>query len=115
MLEPSTSSSSTTLVGSNGRPRNPAVQNKAVRSVLAERRSSTGSPDAPSALGPPPREAQKRWPLLSSWTTPNDTSPRRASSLGGTTATDTQADSRPAAAGRVPSIGSTTSNARGRP
>src|SRR2546429_9295291 len=107
MLEPSTSSSSTTLVGSNGRPRRPAVQNNAVRSVLAESRISSGSPDALSARIPPPRDAQKRWPLLSSWTTPNDTSPRRAASLGGTTATDTHADPSPAAPGRGPAIGIT--------
>src|SRR5260370_40316308 len=107
MLEAATSSSGSTLVGSTGRPRRPAVQNNAVRSVLAESRISSGSPDALSALVPPPRDVQKRWPLLSSWTTPNDTSPRRAASPGGTTAVDTHADSRPAAAGRVPAIGST--------
>jgi hypothetical protein len=50
---------------------------------------------------------------LSSCTTPNETSPRRASSDGGTTAIDTQHDSSPAAAGRVPSIGSITKKPRG--
>src|SRR5262249_16038234 len=110
MLEPSTSSSSTTLVGSSGRPRSPAVQNRLRRSVLSESRSSSSSPDAPSRPAPRPRVAQKRCPFLSSCTTPNDTSPSRASSLGGTTATDTHPDSSPPAPGRLPSPPPTTPN-----
>ena len=86
MLEPSTSSSSTTLVGSSGRPRSPAVQNSAPRSVFADGASGIGDPVAVSARAPPPRDAKNRAPVLSSWTTPNDTSPSRASSDGGTTA-----------------------------
>ena len=99
MLEPSTSSSSTTLVGSRARPRSPAVQNSAPRSVLADGTIGIGDPVAVSARTPLPREARNRAPVFNSWTTPNDTSPSRASSDGGTTPTDTQHDSRPAAAG----------------
>ena len=47
--------------------------------------------------------------------TPNETSPKVASSFAGTTATETQQDSSPAAAGRVPSTGSITRIARGSP
>ena len=115
MLEPSTSSSSTTLVGSKGRPRSPAVQNSALRSVFADGPSGIGDPVAVSARAPRPATPTNRAPVFSSWTTPNDTSPSRASSDGGTTPIDTQHDSSPAAAGRVPSTGSTTKNARGRP
>src|SRR5690348_14182159 len=103
------------LVGSSGRPRRPAVQNSALRSALLDGASPSGSPAAVSGPAPPPRRALNQPPVLSLTTTPNDTSPRRASSDGGTTAIDTQHDSSPAAAGRVPSIGSTTRKARGWP
>ena len=48
-------------------------------------------------------------PDLISTTQPTDTSPIRTPSRRGATATDTQHDSSPAIAGRVPSMGSTTS------
>src|SRR5262249_40210246 len=115
MLEPSTSSSSTTASGTDGRPRRPPAKNNAPRSTLVDGATGMRDPSARSATAPSPGAAWKRSPDLSSWTTPNPTSPSRASSDGGTTATDTQQDSSPAAAGRVPSTGSTTKNARGRP
>ena len=46
---------------------------------------------------------------MSSTTTPTLTSAMRGSPSSGAAATETQEDSNPASAGRVPSIGSTTS------
>ena len=62
-----------------------------------------------SGVTPAPRSATKATPLLSSITTPTATSPMVGSEPSGAAATDTQQDSRPASAGRVPSIGSTIS------
>ena len=91
--DPSISRSSTIDSGSTGRPRNPAVQNSAPRSVFADSRIGSGEPSARSARGPATaRRGKKRSPLLISCTTPNHVSPSVASSRGGTIAIDTQQD-----------------------
>ncbi len=56
---------------------------------------------------PEPRSATKRSPFLISWMTPATTSPMVGSGPAGTAAMLTHAISKPAAAGRVPSMGST--------
>ena len=67
-----------------------------------------GSPEARRISTPAPFSAAKTSPVLISWTTPATTSPIVGRADGGTAAMLTQADSKPAAAGRVPSMGSTT-------
>ena len=47
-------------MGSDGRPRSPAVQNSASRSVLADSETGIGVPSASIALAPAPRSATKR-------------------------------------------------------
>ena len=73
-----------------GRPRRPAVQNSASRSVFRRRRErdrrAVGASRRARRRRAAPRSAS---PVLSSCTTPNDTSPSRASSSGGTTPIDT--------------------------
>ena len=100
--EESISSPRTVAVGTAGRPRKPYVQKSRARSVFAE---STGV----GSTGPS-EPAAKSAPDLISTTHPASTSaivgcpsPLRAA------ATETHADSSPAIAGLVPSIGSTTS------
>ena len=100
MLEPSTSSSSTTLVGQQRRARGAPRSRTARRGrcwPTARSGSAIRSRSPPRA--PSPRDARNRAPVFSSCTTPNDTSPSRASSDGGTTPTDTQHDSSPGRGG----------------
>ena len=108
--DPSISVSSAIDTGSTGRPRKPGgPEQRAEIGVVGRARSEPANRRRVRARVPPPLVAKKRSPLLISCTTPNATSPeRRVERDGGMTAIDTQQDSRPAAAGRVPSIGSTT-------
>ncbi len=65
------------------------------------------APEARFMLKPAPFSATKRSPPLISCNTPATTSPIVGAGRGGTAAMLTQAISKPAAAGRVPSMGST--------
>src|SRR2546429_38723 len=85
------------------RPRTPYVQN--IRSSRSFLESLTGGP----SRTPRPRSARNTWPDGISTMHPTVTSPIRTPWRSGAAATDTQHDSRPAIAGRVPSMGSTTS------
>src|SRR6202035_3343584 len=90
--------------GRAGRPRNPYAQKSRDRSAAPL--STTDRDD----VIPSPREARYHSPDLTSTTQPPETSAIVGSpSPSGASATATHADSRPAIAGRVPSIGSTTS------
>ena len=78
-------------------------------------RSFAESRAGPPSTSPPPRSARNTAPDGISTTHPIVTSPIAGSPSSGAAATDTQQDSRPASAGRVPSIGSTTSTAEASP
>ena len=103
----SMSSSSTLARTTAGRPRKPSAQNRLSRSVRPVGRNGMSAPEARVMLKPASFSATKRSPLLISCTTPATTSPIVGVGDAGTAATLTQAISKPAAAGRVPSTGST--------
>src|SRR5215218_1308735 len=103
--EASIRSASTSAVGRAGRPRKPYVQNILSSRSLADWRTGGDS------TSPAPRSARKTTPDGISTTQPTLTSPIVTPSRSGAAATETQHASRPARAGRVPSIGSTTSTA----
>ena len=100
--EASISSPSASAITRTGRPRRPYAQNIRETSRFADSDGAGSSP--------PPRSATKARPDLISTTQPVTTSPIRAwrSESKRAAATETQAASNPAIAGRVPSIGSTT-------
>src|ERR1700683_4582916 len=102
--EASIRSPSTSTVARAGRPRNPYPQN--MRETFdAPPRETDRDDDTPPSLTP-----RNQSPDLISTTQPTDTSAIVGSpSASGASATATQQDSSPAIAGRVPSIGSTTS------
>ena len=91
-----------------GRPRNPSVQKMLSRSARGVGRNGICEPSARVIVKPAPFSAMKRSPFLISWMTPATTSPIVGAGPAGTAAMLTQAISKPAAAGRVPSMGSTT-------
>ena len=106
-LDASMSSSSTPASTTAAGRGNPASRTDPPGRRAATARRGSARRAARRMPKPSPLPAQNRSPVLISCTTPATTSPMVGTGTGGTAAMLTQADSKPAAAGRVPSIGST--------